>query len=345
MRAARCAQKGMEATFIPYGATCTHLVVPDKTGHPRDVILGWDDPTNYCAVVGHSHVAALAEHTYFGATIGRIANRIAKGTFSIGGKAYHTPLNDHAFDTLHGGWVGFDRRVWSIAHQTSSSVTWTHLSPDGDNGFPGNLRINVTHTITEDNEWTLQYSAETDAPTIVAMTNHAYFNLNANIDDTTTVLETEITMPTATKLQDVTTAPDYHLIPTGKVDAIAPGSAWDFTKPKALGKDINKGNVDPKGGYDNAWIFDDWKPGMAARHVLTARSALTGITLEMSTDQPSVQIYTGNFLNGTDTNSSASDTRIHRKASQGGPDKYYHVSHTALSCRFASRLSQNSRTD
>ena len=86
MHAARCAQKGMEATFIPYGATCTHLVVPDKTGHPRDVILGWDDPTNYCAVVGHSHVAALAEHTYFGATIGRIANRIAKGTFSIGTK-------------------------------------------------------------------------------------------------------------------------------------------------------------------------------------------------------------------------------------------------------------------
>ena len=180
----------------------------------------------------------------------------------------------------------------------------------------------------------------------VSLTQKVSLFQNANIDDTTTVLETEITMPTATKLQDVTTAPDYHLIPTGKVDAIAPGSAWDFTKPKALGKDINKGNVDPKGGYDNAWIFDDWKPGMAARHVLTARSALTGITLEMSTDQPSVQIYTGNFLNGTDTNSSASDTRIHRKASQGGPDKYYHVSHTALSCsRFASRLSQNSRTD
>jgi aldose 1-epimerase len=150
-----------------------------------------------------------------------------------------------------------------------------------------------------------------------------YFNLNANVDNTETVLEHELMMPTATKMEDVTGAPDFHLIPTGKINAIAPGSPWDFKKRKAIGKDINKGDVTAAGGYDNAWIFDDWKAGMAARPVVTLSSPLTGITLEMSTDQPSVQIYTGNFLNGTDTNSSDTAVRIPRKASQGGPSQYY----------------------
>ena len=165
----------MEATFIPYGATITHLIIPDKKGTKRDVILGWDDPINYCAVTGRTQDAALAEHTYFGATIGRIANRIAKGTFTLNGKTYHTPLNDHSYDTLHGGWVGFDRHVWTIVHRSETSVTWSTVSPDGEMGFPGTLQVNVTHSITEDNEWKLDYSAKTDATTIVAMTNHAYF--------------------------------------------------------------------------------------------------------------------------------------------------------------------------
>jgi aldose 1-epimerase len=313
----------MEATFIPYGATITHLVVPDKEGTKRDVILGWDDPINYCAVTGRTQDAALAEHTYFGATIGRIANRIAKGTFKVDGKTYHTPLNDHSYDTLHGGWVGFDRHIWTITHRSETSVTWSTVSPDGEMGFPGNLEVNVTHTITEENEWKLDYSAKTDATTIVAMTNHAYFNLNANIDNTETVLEHELTMPTGTKMEEVTGAPDYHLIPTGKVNTISLGSPWDFTGGKSIGKDINKGDVTALGGYDNAWIFADWKAGMSARPVAVLSSPLTGITLEMSTDQPSVQIYTGNFLNGTDTNSSDTGFQIPRKASQGGPSKYY----------------------
>jgi len=310
--------KGMEVHVMPYGATLTNLIVPDKAGTKRDVVLGWDDRINYCEYPN----GVGAEHTYFGATIGRIANRIAGGTFKVGGKTYTTPLNDHGVATLHGGWVGYDRRVWRILHQSSSSVEWTYTSPDGESGFPGTLVINVTHSLTEENEWVLSYSASTDAPTIVAMTNHAYFNLNANVDGTTTVLEHELKMPTATSLQDVSGAPDYHLLPTGKVNHIAVGSPWDFSQTKQVGKDIDKGDVTAKGGYDNAWLFSDWKKGMPSRPVVTLSSPLTGIQLEMSTDQPSVQIYTGNFLNGTDTNMTAGSARIARKASQG--KGFYH---------------------
>eukprot|EP01051_Picozoa_sp_SAG22_P029786 SAG22_NODE_11217_length_494_cov_0.818182_1_plen_133_part_01 len=113
---------------------------------------GWDDRINYCAYPN----GVGAEHTYFGATIGRIANRIAGGTFKLKGKTYHTPLNDHGVATLHGGWVGYDRKVWTILHQSSAAVGWQYVSPAGENGFPGTLTINVTHSLTEQNEWMLE---------------------------------------------------------------------------------------------------------------------------------------------------------------------------------------------
>jgi aldose 1-epimerase len=240
----------------------------------------------------------------------------------LSGKTYKTSCNEKDYDTLHGGVVGFDRHVWTAVAQSSNSVTWSYTSPDGEMGFPGVLHVNVTHTITEDNAWEISYTATTDSETVVAMTNHAYFNLNANVKNTPTVLEHVMSMPHGKSLQDVTTVPDYHLIPTGKVNKVAAGSPWDFfTKPKALGQDINSGSVTAKGGYDNAWLLDDWKAGMEPRSILTIESGLTGIKLEMKTDQPSVQVYSGNFLNGTD-----SELRLLRKASQafGSDPQYYH---------------------
>ena len=176
----------------------------------RDVVLGWDDPTQYCA---------SAQHTYFGATIGRVANRITNGTIRVGGRVYHLPLNEKGFDTLHGGWVGYDRRVWSVVHRSDASVTFSRVSWDGEMGFPGRLEINVTHSITETNEWTLRYAARADAETVLSMTNHAYFNLNANLNNTPTVLRHTVAMPTADRFVEVT-PPDAQgrgLLPTGKV--------------------------------------------------------------------------------------------------------------------------------
>ena len=310
--------KGMTGTMIAYGATMTHLTVPNKMGTMSDVLLGWDNLTEYCA---------NAEHTYFGATIGRIANRIKNCEFPFMGKTYKVSCNEKDFDTLHGGVVGFDRRVWTAVEKSSSSVTFSYTSPDGEMGFPGVLHVNVTHTITEDNTWTIAYAATTDSETVVAMTNHAYFNLNANIQNTPTVLEHVLSIPHGKSLQDVTEGPDYHLIPTGKVNSVAAGSPWDFyTQPKALGADINKGTVTAKGGYDNAWLLDDWTAGMEPRSIVTISSPLTGIKLEMKTDQPSVQIYSGNFLNGTDGNVSSSSYHLLRKKSQsfGSDPQYYH---------------------
>eukprot|EP00729_Bicosta_minor_P013580 gene13580-10254_t len=299
----------LEARFQRYGATLTHLIVPDANGNSRDIALGWDDGDQYCS---------NPSHTYFGATIGRFANRIANGTFKIDGKTYHTPLNDHGIDTLHGGWVGYDRRYWTVVKQTDSMVKFNLVSPDGEMGFPGTLHINVTHELTEDNEWVLTYEGEADAHSVLAMTNHVYFNLNANVDNTPTVLE-HILEIKASKFLPV----DSTLIPTGAIGSVSnPANAYlDFRgKDKKIGADINKGTVTPLGGYDNAWIFDNWTPGKMLNDVARLSSPLTKIAVSMSTDQPSVQFYSGNFLNGTDPAS-----RIQRKKSQsfGSEPQYY----------------------
>ena len=132
-------------------------------------------------------VNAIGMCRYFGATIGRVANRIANGSLTLDGKVYDLPLNDKGVDTLHGGWVGYDRRVWDVTSQTTSSVTFAMTSPDGEEGFPGEVRLTVTHTLTSMGEWELKYAGRSTSTTVLAMTNHAYFNLNANVDDTTTI--------------------------------------------------------------------------------------------------------------------------------------------------------------
>jgi len=290
-----------QATLIRYGATLTHLVFASGKRGPVDVVLGWDDPREYCA---------SPQHTYFGATIGRVCNRIKNGSFELEGKEYRTPLNEAGLDTLHGGWKGFDRRVFDVVAKSNNSVTFQYISPDGEEGFPGTVTLQVTHTITEDDQWLISYNATTDKDTVLALTNHAYFNLNGNVDNTPTVMEHVMAMPTGDKFVKV----DAELLPTGVVAPVAEAPALDFREGKALGRDIDQGTVTPKGGYDNAWVFSGWSPDAALEDspvLVEVHTPLTGIGLRMRTTEPSVQIYSGNFLNGTDP-----ATRIPRKQSQ-----------------------------
>jgi len=289
------------ATLIRYGATLTHLVFAGGRKGPVDVVLGWDDAREYCA---------SPQHTYFGATIGRVANRIGHGSFELEGKEYRTPLNEDGFDTLHGGWKGFDRRVFDVVAKTGNSVTLQYISPDGEEGFPGTVTLQVTHTVTEDDEWLISYNATTDEDTVLALTNHAYFNLNGNVENTPTVMEHIMKVPTGDKYVEV----DAKLLPTGVVAPVADAPALDFRSGKALGRDIDQGTVTPMGGYDNAWLFSGWSPDAPLREspvLVEVHTPLTGIGLRMRTTEPSVQIYSGNFLNGTDP-----ATRIPRKRSQ-----------------------------
>ena len=303
------------ATMIAYGATTTHLAFKkDATSAPRDVLLGFDDPRQYCA---------HAQHPYFGATIGRVANRISRCELPYRGGTRQLSCNENNFDTLHGGAIGWDRRTWTQVSRSRSSVTWHYHSPDGEMGFPGAVDANVTFAVTDADEWTIEYTAVSDAATVLALTNHAYFNLHANLDNTPSVVDHVLSLPTADRVLEVSGAPDYHLIPTGNVLNIPPCTPLDFwSRPKTLGRDLDGGTVTRRGGLDNAFVFRGAQPPRAGvSHVATLSSPLSAIAMRMYSDQPSVQVYTSNFLNGTDPS-----LRIRRKASQshGEQPQYYH---------------------
>ena len=269
--------------FIPYGGTVQRVLFSGV-----DVVLGFDDATQYCA---------NAIHPYFGALIGRVANRIAGGAFDFHGRTVNTPVNEvyatGGGDTLHGGWVGYDRRVWSVQVAPGGAAATLRLeSPDGEEGFPGALSIAVMYSVGDDDTWRIDYEATAADDTVVAMTQHTYWNLNGAAANIT---EHVLTLPGARN----TLAVDANLIPTG---AFAPVSAqpWmDFTQAKAIGRDIAKGTVTPTGGYDNAWLYDGWRPGAPPATRAVAFSPLSGIEMEVTSDQPSLQFYSGNFLDGT----------------------------------------------
>lgn len=281
---------GMEIDVIPYGATLQRFLVPDAKGVPRDVILGFDDATLYCSA---TTAAGAAQHPYFGALIGRVANRIANGSFELNGATVHTPINEQyshgpGGDTLHGGTVGFDRRVWDVLAYNGSSVTFGLLSRDGEMGFPGALAVAVTYTLTDAPRpaWDVAYEAHAlTADTVVALSQHTYWNLGGFVGNTEDALATVLEMPTATAYVAV----DDNLIPTGDVPPVSSAPWLDFTTAKAVGRDIANGTVAPGGGYDNAWVNPAWTPGAYADFA-TVSSPLTGISMVISTDQPSVQV-------------------------------------------------------
>lgn len=259
-----------------YGGIITSIMAPDRNGKLADVILGFDNLDAY-----------LGEHPYFGALIGRYGNRIAKGRFSLNGKEYRLAVNDGE-NHLHGGLVGFDKVIWEATELTTDNevgLRLTYLSKDGEEGYPGNLSVKVEYRLNDRNELAISYEATTDQPTVVNLTNHAYFNLAG--EGSGDVLDHEV-MINAQRY----TAVSADLIPTGELKSVV-GSALDFSSPQKIGARI--GEV--KGGYDHNYVLD--KTGKELSLAAKVLEPKSGRVLEVFTTEPGVQFYTGNFLDGT----------------------------------------------
>ncbi|WP_460554915.1 aldose epimerase family protein [Hymenobacter daeguensis] len=273
-------EHGLKATISTYGGTLVSLLVPDKTGKMGDVVLGFDDLAGY-----------LGEHPYFGGTIGRYGNRIAKGKFSIDGKAYQVPTNNGP-NSLHGGTIGFNRRVWTAQPGTSAdgpTLTLTYRSPDGEMGYPGTVDAKVVYTLTNSDALRLDYTATTDKPTVVNLTNHSYFNLSAGqVKD---ILSHELTLNA-----DRFTPVDNTLIPTGVLQPVA-GTPMDFRQPHTIGERIRQVPGAAPGGYDHNWVLAD-KMRSSLELAATVFEPASGRLMTVYTDQPGLQFYSGNFLDG-----------------------------------------------
>jgi aldose 1-epimerase len=273
--------KGMQVSITQYGARVVSILVPDRHGELGDVVLGFDDLKGY-----------LGNNPYFGAIVGRYANRIARGKFTLDGVTYHLPINDGP-NSLHGGTKGFDKRIWTAKElsQAHPALELTYLSKDGEEGYPGNLSVKVVYTLEEDNALRIDYTATTDKDTVLNLTNHSYFNLSGqgNGDILKTVM-----MINADKFTPI----DSTLIPTGKLENVQ-GTPFDFRKPTPIGERINGDNEQLKfaHGYDDNWVLNRHGSGLS----LAARAydPASGRVLEVLTTQPGIQFYTGNFLDGT----------------------------------------------
>jgi aldose 1-epimerase len=271
-------RQGASAKVITYGATLTELHVPDKNGKMGDVVLGFDNLEGY-----------LGQHPYFGGTIGRYGNRIAKGKFALDGKEYQLFLNNGP-NSLHGGQVGFNRRVWKaeeLKDKDGAAVRFSYLSKDGEENYPGNLNVSVTYTLTNTDELKLQYSAETDKDTVLNITNHSYFNLSGT--DTGNILK-YILYINADKYTPV----DSTLIPTGEIASVA-GTPLDFLKPTAIGARI--GELKEIGGYDHNYALNG-KAG-TLRVAAKVTDPDSGREMEVLTTEPGVQFYSAIGLNGS----------------------------------------------
>ena len=278
-------KKGMEVSITNFGATVVALRVPDGAGKPADVVLGFDTLQGY-----------EEGKTYFGATVGRYANRIGGGKFSIGGKTYTLPKNN-GNNTLHGGTIGFDKRVWKareIAEKDAVAVEFSYLSPDGEEGFPGSLSVKVVFTVPADrNELKIDYTATTDKETVLNLSNHSYFNLAG--EGTEDILDHVLTLH-AKQFTPV----DKELIPIGELRDVA-ATPMDFTNPTAIGKRINDTyeQLVLGKGYDHNWVIARSGTGSGATLAAEAYDPKSGRKLEVLTTEPGVQFYSGNFLDGS----------------------------------------------
>jgi aldose 1-epimerase len=271
---------GMAVGIIPYGGIITRLVVPDRDGKLDDVALGFDNLKSY-----------LDGHPFFGCITGRYAGRIAKGKFTLDGKEYTLYRAEGQAHTLHGGKEGFDKKLWTVESKgAEGDKAWLklkHVSPDGEEGFPGTLTIFVTYTVTDDNELRIDYDAQTDKKTVLNLTNHAYFNLRGMKNDGD-VLDHVMTM-----MAKKYTAADDTLIATGEIKDVA-GTPYDFTKPEKIGARIKELKNEPN-GYDINYVLDNGgKLALATR----VEEPMTGRVMEVYTTEPGMQFYTGNFLDG-----------------------------------------------
>jgi len=269
---------------IDYGGIITSIAAPDRAGRPANIVLGFETPEAY-----------LDNRRFFGAIVGRYANRIARGRFTLDGKTYQLATNSGA-NHLHGGVKGFDKVVWSVEPfraPGASGAAFSYTSADGEEGYPGTLRVRVTYTLTDANELVVDYEAATDRPTPINLTQHTYFNLTGGARD---VLDHELTIEA-----DGFTPTDTTQIPTGEIAAVR-GTPFDFTTPARIGARIDR--ADPQlvaaGGYDHNWVLRGGEERQGSRGA-AARAAhvvdpLSGRTLDLATTEPGVQFYSGNRL-------------------------------------------------
>ena len=272
----------MEVCITPFGGRIVSVMVPDRTGEMRDVVLGFDKISDYQTIP-----------TDFGASIGRYANRIGQGKFTLDGVEYQLPQNNFGH-CLHGGPNGWQYSIYSVKEATENSVVLTLSSPDGEEQFPGNVEAQVTYTLTADNAIAIDYEATTDAPTVINMTNHSYFNLTG--DPTQTILDHELMINA-----DAFTPVDDTYMTTGEIAPVA-GTPMDFTTAKVVGKEIDNFDyiqLKNGNGYDHNWVLNTAGNKEEAAVVLYAPT--TGIELTVYTTEPGIQVYTGNFLDGTVT--------------------------------------------
>ena len=279
--------KGMEVRIITYGGIITSWTAVDKNGHYKDIVLGYNTLAEY-----------EAETPYFGALIGRYGNRIAGGKFKIDDQEYTLAANN-GVNHLHGGLKGFDKVVWdakTIVSDSTVSLALSYLSKDMEEGYPGNLETKVTYTLNNEDELSVSYEATTDKPTIVNLTQHSYFNLTADFNQD--VLDHEIVINADSFLPV-----DNALIPTGVFRDVNE-TPFDFRKPKAIGQQINDKNTQLENGmgYDHCWVLNDQDKGL--RFVASAFEPASGRMLEVFSDEPGIQFYSGNFLDGTLPNKS-----------------------------------------
>lgn len=267
---------GIIVKVLNYGGVITDIITPDREGNKGNVVLSYDSLAGYLQ----------KGNPYFGTLVGRYGNRIAKATFQLDGQTYKLAPNNNG-NTLHGGLKGFDKVVWKATPQPGdSSVVLEYTSKDGEEGYPGNFQVQVTYTLTADNALKIEYAATTDKATPVNLTQHTYFNLSAGKDSTILDHVLQLNAPNYTPVDDL-------LIPTGKISPVK-GTPMDFTTAKKVGQEIAK----VKGGYDHNWVFA--KQGFDT--VGSLYHEASGRYMTMATSEPAVQFYSGNFLDGTLSN-------------------------------------------
>mgnify|MGYP000633214174 FL=1 len=274
-------KNGLVAKVTEYGAILVSMETPDKSGKTADLVHGYDTLKGW-----------LGNTSYFGATVGRFGNRIAHGKFTLDGKDYQLATNNSPGDipcALHGGLKGFDKVLWSGKTTADKGVEFSYISKDGEEGYPGNLTVKVTYALGDDNELKWEAKATTDAPTVLNLVHHSYWNLSGEptkeINDHILMLNADSYLPT-----------NAGLIPTGKIAPVA-GTPMDFTRPTAIGDRVGADFEALKfgGGYDHAWVL---KKGEGVRLAARVKDPKSGRVMEISTNQPAVQFYGGNFLDG-----------------------------------------------
>ncbi len=274
---------GIKAVLTNYGGRIVCLHVPDTNGRFEDIVLGYEKPSDYLE----------SNEKYYGATIGRYGNRIGKGQFSIGDKTYNLEKNN-GDNSLHGGSGGFHNVIWDAYQPNGQTLELKYVSRDMEEGFPGYLQVKVIYTLTDENELKIEYFAETDQPTVVNLTHHSFFNLTGNPEKSINNHILQINAETYTPVDD-------GLIPTGEIASVE-GTPFDFREPVAIGKRVDENNEQLilGRGYDHNWVLDATGLNKEIRLAARVTEPESGRVMEVFTNEPGIQFYGGNFLNGSD---------------------------------------------